>query len=76
MEGTPIEQAPRHLGEAIMGKSDKAMDCYIGRFISILSSFKRFYSFVFMYCMAFLGEKLTIWQADKPKNKRNSQKVG
>ena len=43
-----------------MGKSDKAMDCYMGGFISILSSFKRLYSFVFMYCMASLGEKLTI----------------
>ena len=48
----------------------------MGGFISILSSLKRFYSFVFMYCMASLGEKLTIWQADKPKNKKNSQKVG
>ena len=47
-------------GRPFMGKSDKAMDCYMGGFISILSSFKRFYSFVFMYCMASLGEKLTI----------------
>ena len=63
-------------GRPFVGKSDKAMDCYMGGFISILSSFKRFYSFVFMYCMASLGEKLTTWQADKPKNKKNSQKVG